>query len=518
MLDWLNQMKDQGLRLWVDESDSLRYQARKGVLTPELRDELQANRPQIIAELRKMNSLRNNIPPIAVNSIISDSVPLTFAQERQWQHLLQAPNHPNNRVMESWLLRGPLDLLNLELSLNDLVARQSNLRVGFSDLAGTPRGFVIPKAPIKLKIIDLSPLGLNAMSEALQHQIDRIATPQFDLIHPPLMHAAVLRLRPNQHVLVLALHALIADTHSLEILREEWAQLYNARCKETPLELPSLPCHYGDYARWQRKTTGEQRHHLNYWRSQLNKLPPQPLPFAQVNPVEHYDYRKARFAMSGMTPKRLRNLVAAEKTSIYTVVLTAWKVLLNQKGAGTDLAVATEFSQRSHPRTQSIIGPFQNTLILRTSLHGNPCFLEALRRVRQTTLEADQHKDVPFVHLKDMLETNIPTRLNFYNSTQANSKPIGLEMENLGQEGGVENNARIILEIDDCGTDLKGTLVYDEAFITETCAWRLVRRFRNLLDVISKEPGLMLRSLAQHLDKSQPDHKGYRYDSAEMLA
>ena len=230
----------------------------------------------------------------------------------------------------------------------------------------------------------------------------------FDLSHSPLIRASLLRLRTEEHLLLLAIHHIIADGWSMGVLMQELSTLYTAFLAGKPSPLPALPIQYPDYALWQREQyqSAVFEEQLTYWRQQLQGSPPilelrtdWPRP-----PVQTFRGAQTSLLLSSELYEQLKTLSHQQETTLFMTLLAAFKVLLLRYTGQEDIVVGTPVAGRNRSEFENLIGFFLNFLVLRTNLSGNLRFLDVLERVRKVTLESYANQDVPFEHLLQILQ------------------------------------------------------------------------------------------------------------------
>ena len=214
------------------------------------------------------------------------------------------------------------------------------------------------------------------------------------------MRAKLLRLREDDHFLILNFHHIVCDGSSLIIFYQELAALYEAFLEGKDSNLPSLPVQYADYAVWQHeRLQGEVlESQLAYWKRQLGTgLTTLNLPTDYERPVVQ-TYRGARLtkALSEEVTKALKELSRREGVTLFMTLLATLDILLSRHTGQDDIIVGSTIAGRNRPETEGLIGFFINALALRTDLSGNPTFLELLKRVREVCLDAYTHQDLPF--------------------------------------------------------------------------------------------------------------------------
>jgi amino acid adenylation domain-containing protein len=331
------------------------------------------------------------------------ALPLSFAQERLWFLDRLQPGSTTYNVPVAWRLGGALDGPALERSLSEIVRRHEGLRTTFSDRDGTPVQVVAPFGGFTLPVEDLSGLSEADREAAVRRRADEEAGEPFDLSEGPLFRAALLRLGADDHALLLSMHHIVSDGWSLDVLFRELSALYAAYREGGESPLAELAVQYADYAVWQREQLeGEVLdRQLSYWRERLASAPELlELPTDRPRPaVQTFRGATVPFELSPELLERLRALGRSEGTTLYMTLLGAFQVLLSRYGGGEDIVVGSPIAGRTRREVEELIGFFVNTLVLRTDLSGDPSFREVLRRVRETTLGAYEHQEVPFERL-----------------------------------------------------------------------------------------------------------------------
>ncbi|WP_231113867.1 condensation domain-containing protein, partial [Mycobacterium avium] len=341
-------------------------------------------------------------------------VPLSFAQSRLWfLDQLQGPS-PMYNMAAALKLQGPLDVSVLRAALADVIARHESLRTVFAVSDGTPHQVVIPaeQADIGWDVVDTAGWSPARMKEA----IDAAAGHAFDLSTEIPLRATLFRNSLDEHVLVAVAHHIAADGSSLNPLLRDLTAAYTARCAGRVPDWVPLPVQYIDYALWQRAQFGDLEDpdspiagQLRYWQEALAGLPERlALPTDRPYPAVA-DHRGARVDIDW--PASLQQQVSAlarvHNATSFMVVQAGLAVLLAKLGASCDVAVGFPIAGRGDPALDDLVGFFVNTLVLRVDLSGDPTVGEILARVRQRSLAAYEHQDVPFEILVERLN---PTR------------------------------------------------------------------------------------------------------------
>jgi amino acid adenylation domain-containing protein len=336
------------------------------------------------------------------------SAPLSYAQERLW--FLDRLEPGSGTYNRSWGLRltGHLDPSALEWALNQILGRHEILRTTILEVDGMPRQMIHPFQPLQLPVSDLSVLP----QEAREAQLARIAAQEalrpFDLTRDLVMRPRLFRLGETDHVLALTAHRIAFDAWSAHILTQELTAFYEANVSGGPAPFADPPIQYGDFACWQRQwLQGEVLERLTaFWKKQLGgDLPLLRLPSGQPRPATQTHRVSSQKALISVPVRdALKALGGRENTTLYTVLLAAFCVLLSRYTGQDDILIGSPVAGRTRLETEDMIGLFLNTLILRADLSGAPTFRELLGRLRQVTVAAISHQGLPFEKLVEALK------------------------------------------------------------------------------------------------------------------
>ncbi|WP_371524661.1 amino acid adenylation domain-containing protein [Streptomyces sp. NBC_01283] len=358
-----------------------------------------------LAELVRQGS--GDARPALVRATRPDPLPLSFAQRRLWfLHQIEGPS-PTYNLPVVLSLNGALDVDCLRAALADVVARHEALRTVFPD-TGSPACQLIlepGQARPELPVTEVAEGGLDdAVANAVRHS--------FDLTREIPLHAELFTVGPDAHVLAVVVHHIAADGWSLAPLRHDLAAAYRARRAGHAPSWEPLPVQYADYALWQRQYLGEPddpdstwTRQLDYWRGALEGLPERiALPVDRPHPAEaSHAGDTVTFQWDADLHEGLARLARSCDVSMFMVLDAALAVLLSRLGAGQDIPIGVANAGRDDQATENLIGFFANTLVLRTRISHQQTFRQLLTAVRERTLDALAHQDIPFESLVDSL-------------------------------------------------------------------------------------------------------------------
>ena len=331
--------------------------------------------------------------------------PLSFAQERLWFLAQLEPDNPSYNVPVALRLNGDLNVAALEKSLNAIVTRHETLRTKFAAVDGEPFQ-IVSTDPLTVEFVDLTlRLGVDVHAES-QRLISVVAKQPFDLGQDYPLRASLLKLAPDEHLLLLTMHHIVSDAWSVNILVHELSVFYEAFTTQSEPRLPELPIQYRDFAAWQRNwlQNGFLQQQVDYWVSRLRGAPELRLPIDHVRPtVRSHRGAHLSFKLGSELTRKLTELSSAEGATLFMTLLAAFKVLLFRYTGERDIVVGAPIAGRNRVETENLIGFFVNSLALCTDVSGNPTFRELLRRVKKVALDGYANQDLPFERLVEEL-------------------------------------------------------------------------------------------------------------------
>ncbi|WP_051181214.1 amino acid adenylation domain-containing protein [Thermithiobacillus tepidarius DSM 3134] len=425
--------------------------------------------------------------------------PLSFAQKRLWFIDQLEPGNPFYNIPIAIRLRGPLHLPALESALRHLVQRHESLRTTFAAPVGQPVQVIAPALDLPLPVTDLGQLPADAREAEARRLARAEAETPFDLERGPLLRCALLRLGTDEHILMLTMHHIISDGWSTGVFYRELAACYDAFAQSREPTLPELPLQYADFTLWQQDWLRgpELERQLAYWREQLGgKLPVLQLPSDRPRPaVQSHRGAEYRFRLSAQLTQSLKSLGQQEGATLFMVLLAAFNVLLFRYTGAEDLIVGSPIANRSRVELEGLIGFFVNTLALRTRLDGGLSFRQLLARVKESTLGAYAHQDLPFEKLVEVLQperslSHNPLFQVMFVLQSAPMQPLalhGLSTESLEVDSGTAK-FDLLLSMTDRPEGLSGSLGYSSDLFDEATIVRLVSHFETLLEGIVAAP------------------------------
>jgi amino acid adenylation domain-containing protein len=434
-----------------------------------------------------------------------DPTPMSFAQERLWFLDQFEPEGAAYNLAGALALSGPLDVSALERALREVVRRHEALRTTFAADGDARLQVIHPEPRIDFAVLDWSARGGESERDVAA-QIATEARKPFDLAAGPLVRATLVKLGPEEHVLVHAMHHIVSDVWSMGVLVREVTALYDAFSRGAPSPLPELSVQYADYARFQRAhlAGGALEAGLAYFRQRLAGAPPTlDLPTDRPRPPQQsFDGDVARFHLPAETSAAIRELAKQEGVTLYAFLLAAFSVLLGRYSGQDDIVVGTPTANRTRPEVEPLIGFFVSTLVLRTDLSGAPTFRELLARAKESALGAFAHADVPFERIvEDLQPVRDPSRAPLFQ--------VALALENLGIPelrlpsltvrplGAGTKTAKfdLMLTVVDGGGPLTMELEYATALFDASTMDRMGAHFATLLRGIVADPSRTVAAL-----------------------
>lgn len=399
----LTDLRQRNIAVRVKGND-LSVVAERGVMSPETKTILAKHKQAIVSYLRRLEQAE--VCEIQVVDR-SSHVPLSLGQRWLWLSAQLEPPSSAYVIPAAVRINGRLQPSLLNQALNMIVDRHEVLRTVFKTEDGEPRQEILSEMAVPFSFIDLMHNSPTDRETKLEECIRCEMSKPFDLAVGPLLRATIVQIEEQEHILVLALHCIVADVWSISILMRELSVFYAASQNGRPADLPTLPVQYADYAAWQRRwnESAARTRQLAYWEQQLAGLAPLALP--TDHPRQHSRTPRSgssAFAISGQLVERLRSLALQEDATLFMVLLGAFQILLSRYSGQQQIAVGTQVANRERKEIEDLIGFFANTLVLWLQVEGLPTFRQILSQIRKTVLDAFENQDLPFEELVDELQ------------------------------------------------------------------------------------------------------------------
>ncbi|HEY6390560.1 MAG TPA: amino acid adenylation domain-containing protein [Bryobacteraceae bacterium] len=426
------------------------------------------------------------------------ALPASSGQQRFWVLDQIKPGDPSCNVAVRFGLTGILDRVSLEAALNEIIGRHEILRANFVMLDGQVMQLVSPARKIDIQFTDITALPESERALEADRLAGEEAQRPFNLASGPLMRAGLLRLADDEHVLLITIHHIVSDGWSIGILTGELGAIYEAFHAGLPSPLPELPIQYADYTLWQRDHRNElaSTEDEAYWKNKLSDLPQ-----FEVTPDMPRNAAKPAIGniLSRLLPVALtdsfRELSRRQDSTLFVTMLAALATLLYRYTGETDIVVGSPVAGRNSMDVEPLIGPFINTLVLRTDTSGDPTFLELLERVRHVVCEALAHQELPFDRVAELLRLNRSAERNLL--FQINCiyqrdfvKPwehAGLRMRPIPSKSpGAMHDLNIFLVERNDGWRV--SCEYNTALFFESTVSRMLEHFEILLQAILADP------------------------------
>ncbi|HEX8090517.1 MAG TPA: amino acid adenylation domain-containing protein, partial [Blastocatellia bacterium] len=427
---------------------------------------------------------------------------LSFAQQRLWVLQQMDTGSAAYNVPTALRLRGPLEVEVLERCFGEVIRRHESLRTTFevNPVTETPEQVINPWTPFRLDVIDL---GKGPAEERLieaRTLANREAARPFDLSTGPLLRASVLSLAADDHILLLTIHHIVSDMWSTQVLTRELIALYEAFARGEQSPLPELGIQYADFAHWQRnRLKGELLdRQLEYWRGQLSgPLPVLELPTRAPRPSRHsVDGAVRVWGLPRDITEGAKDLTQEEGATLFMTLLGAFDVLLMRYSSQQDILVGTPIASRNRAELEPLIGLFINTLVLRVDVSDDPTFRQLLGRVKEVSLGAYGHQDVPFEKLVEELQPERDlARTPFFqvmfvmqNAPMPALKMGEVTMSPLVIEGATSKFDLTLSIMEEADGNLSGWLEYNTHLFDEGMIERMIGHYNTLLRGIIKSP------------------------------
>ncbi|SDX08713.1 amino acid adenylation domain-containing protein [Marininema mesophilum] len=333
-------------------------------------------------------------------------IPLSYAQQRLWFLNQLDPENTAYNMPMIINLKGRLNKVALNQSLQHIIERHESLRTSIQNTDDGPVQVINPSCMMELPLIDFtSYAGDQRIDRAKEWYHDEARRP-FDLSQAPLIRAYLLRLDLEEHALVINIHHIFSDGWSLDILKQELTQCYEAFVKNSEPSFPDLTYQYADYAysqqQWMKNDDFQTQ--LAYWKKRLDgDIPVLSLPKDQVpEPTSKLYTHKLPIQLTD----QLKKWSEKQGATLFMTMLAGFKVLLHRLTGQEDILVGTPVINRDNQHLESLIGMFLNTVVMRTQLSSKMSFKKIVHQVRNHVINDFSHQDIPFETIVEEIQPN----------------------------------------------------------------------------------------------------------------
>ncbi|NET03598.1 MAG: non-ribosomal peptide synthetase [Symploca sp. SIO2B6] len=515
-LELMSHLRSLDIKLSVN-GERLECDAPSGALTQTLKLEIAERKLEILKFLKNLSTSSTQQPILPVSR--KENLPLSFAQQRLWNLDQLEPGSSVYNLPVAFRLTGLLNLAALEKSLNAIVERHEILRTIFKAVEGQPFQVISPEIPSILSVVDLRDLSQSQLEIHAKQLITKEALQPFDLAQGPLWRVKLLRLAEEEHVLLLVMHHIISDGWSFKVFFRELTAFYEAFCADKPSSLSNLPIQYADFAHWQQQwLSGEVlASELEYWQQQLGgNLEALQLPIDKARAsLKTYQGARQFLVVNQKLTEALKLLSRQQGVSLFMTLTAAFKTLLHRYTGQEDIILCSPVACRDRLETEELIGYFNNIVLLRTDLSGDPSFPELLTRVRKVASGAYDHQDVPFqkvVELPNLVSTPLSRAMLVLQNTSTEPPELqGITVSSFDVGNGTAN-FDLSVSFEEQGGELRGVLDYKTDLFNTSTIEQIVRNFQALLETIVVNPEQKLSELPIFRESSTGqsfDESGY---------
>jgi hypothetical protein len=436
----------------------------------------------------------------------NEELPLSLNQEAIWLQEQLNPGSAAYHLPAAVRLTGRLDTAALELGIREVVRRHESLRTTFQTVDGRPRQVIHAAGVFSMPLEDLSNVKGTDQATTLQAKIEQEVSSPFHLESGPLLRARLLRLAPDEHIVILTVHHLVSDAWSQGILLRELAALYEAFSRGASSPLDELPLHYADFAKWQRGRINAEAFEttLAYWKEQLAGSPAVlslPTDFPRPAKVRMEGGRHLFRVASGLTA-RLKDLALQQQVTLFTLLLSAFQILLAKESGQDDIVVGTPVAGRVRVELEGLIGCFINALAVRTHIEEQTRFVDLLHQVQGATRKLMAYQEFPF---DKVIAALAPERNAAYTPVYqvifdfVNTPPGEALVSNVRMSPVAANTKAskmdLLVDMWETQDELVGQIEYRTSLFKPETIAALASAFDELLDQIASHPALRIGDL-----------------------
>ena len=437
----------------------------------------------------------------------TDALWPSFGQQQMWFIDQLTPGTSTYNVPDVMQVDGPLNVDTLENAFRSVVRRHEILRTRFGAVDGSPIPAVNRNLDFKIELFDITSLADSQRGPRADEIIQQQVRKPFNISQDLMLRVILVRLRQDQHRLLILTHHIAWDVSSRAVLYRELNSLYRSFESGRASSLVELPIQYSDFAAWQRQRLqgAVLEEQSTYWRQQLgNAAHVLNIPTDHSRPVgQTFRGAKRFFTLPPAIAESAKVLSREQNSTLFMTLLAAFVAFLNAYTGQSDISVGSPMVGRNYPELEGLIGLFINTTVLRFELSSSTTFRQLVEQARRVTLGAHAHQDLPFEKLVEITNPRRdPSRMalvqvNFRVQTDGvfNLSLPGLKVERMFEfidTGTSKFDLALELAPDGSGDSFfeYRTDLFDAATID-----RIVGDFERVLTELLRQPDVALREL-----------------------
>ena len=525
--DVLSSSHQQGVQLYLKEG-KLAVRAKKGAVPDYLLASIKLLKDEIISFLKKSGHGNDALLPTITPTSAVGSTPLSYAQERLWFIEQMDKGTTQFNITGEFDLDGELNQQAFEAALDTLLRRQQSLRTSFFMENGEARQFVMEEYPLPLIYSTLLGQPFEQQASVLATLVNNENRTPFNLSHSPLLRVHVVSLTQTLHKVLYTVHHIVSDGWSISLFTDELKKIYRAIATGKQPQLPDLSVQYTDFAVWQREfiTNENLKSQLDYWLEQLNGIPKAhgvKLDNARGK-VQPHQGRLHRQILSRDLTEQLNAYCQVNSVTPFIALQTIFSVLLAKHGDDPDVVMGLVVAGRTQRETESLIGLFVNSLVLRSRFSPSSLFQDLLAENKKTILDAYANQHVPFDFLVERLN---PTReLNKNPLFQImiihvaeQNESVSFAVSSDGNAGWLPLRTDMDLYIEETSDgETRADFVFNDAIFFESTIALIAKQFESILYQVLRNQRLSYDAIALDLDPDADFFERYDRSCAESTS